>query len=53
MVDDNLNVNKIAKQVGMRTVGVCDESTKELQDEMQSEADVYVRDFAELLARID
>ena len=53
MVDDNLNVNKIAKQVGMRTVGVYDESTKELQDEMQSEADVYVRDFAELLARID
>ena len=49
MVDDNLEVLKIAKAVGMKTIGVYDESSKEYQAEMQSLADDYVVDFADIL----
>ena len=49
MVDDNLNVLKTAKKVGMTTVGVYDDSSKDVMEEMRAVADQYVEDFAELL----
>ena len=49
MADDNLNVLKTAKRVGMGTVGVYDDSSKDVADEMRQVADKYVVDFAELL----
>ena len=49
MADDNLNVLKTAKRVGMGPVGVYDDSSKDVADEMRQVADKYVVDFAELL----
>jgi len=49
MADDNLNVLKTAKRVGMGTVGVYDESSKDVVEEMRQVADKYVMDFSELL----
>ena len=49
MADDNLHVLKTAKKVGMATVGVYDESSKDVVDEMRAIADKYVVDFADLL----
>ena len=52
MVDDNVNVVKTAKQVGMYAIGAYDESTKAAQEEMKRAADFYVCDMSELLAYI-
>jgi acetyl/propionyl-CoA carboxylase alpha subunit len=49
MADDNLNVLKTAKKVGMATVGVYDDSSKDVMEEMRAIADKYVIDFAELV----
>ena len=49
MVDDNLEVLKVAKSVGMKTIGVFDESSKEYQDEMRELADGYAVDLADIL----
>lgn len=49
MADDNLNVLKTAKRVGMATVGVYDASSKDVESEMRRIADKYVVDFAELI----
>ena len=49
MADDNLNVLKTAKRVGMGTVGVYDDSSKDVMEEMCQVADKYVVDFSELL----
>ena len=49
MVDDNLKVLKTAKKVGMATIGVYDDSSKNEMAEMRQIADQYVVDFAELL----
>jgi acetyl/propionyl-CoA carboxylase alpha subunit len=49
MADDNLNVLKTAKRVGMATVGVYDDSSKDVAEEMRQVADRYVVDFADLL----
>lgn len=49
MADDNLNVLKTAKKVGMATVGVYDDSSKDVMEEMRQVADKYVMDFAELV----
>ena len=49
MADDNLNVLKTAKRVGMGTVGVYDDSSKDVVEEMRQVADKYVVDFSELL----
>lgn len=49
MVDDNLHVLETAKRVGMATIGVYDESSKAVAEEMRRVADKYVEDFAELL----
>ena len=49
MADDNLHVLKTAKKVGMATVGVYDESSKDVMEEMRAIADKYVVDFADLL----
>ena len=48
MVDDNLEVLKVAKAVGMKTIGFFDESSKEYRTEMQALADGYAMNFAEL-----
>ena len=49
MVDDNLKVLQTAKKVGMATVGVYDDSSKDVMEEMRSIADKYVVDFADIL----
>ncbi len=49
MADDNLHVLKTAKRVGMATVGVYDESSKDVMEEIQEIADKYVVDFADLV----
>ena len=49
MADDNLHVLKTAKKVGMATVGVYDDSSKDVMEEMRAVADKYVVDFADLL----
>lgn len=49
MADDNLNVLKTAKRVGMGTVGVYDVSSKDVETEMRQIADKYVKNFAELI----
>ncbi|MBQ8393995.1 MAG: HAD family hydrolase [Clostridia bacterium] len=49
MADDNVNVLKTAKRVGMQTVGVYDESAKDEVEEMQAVADLYVRELSELI----
>ena len=49
MADDNLHVLKTAKKVGMATVGVYDESSKDVMEEMRAIADKYVVDFADIL----
>ena len=48
MVDDNVNVLKAAKRVGMATVGVYEEMTKAAWEEMKRVADVAVYDFLEI-----
>ena len=49
MADDNLHVLQTAKKVGMATVGVYDESSKDVMEEMRAIADKYAVDFEELL----
>ena len=49
MADDNLNVLKTAKRVGMGTVGVYDDSSKDVEEEMRRVADRYVKDFSQLI----
>ena len=49
MVDDNLKVLQTAKKVGMATIGVYDDSSKDVMEEMRAIADKYVVDFADIL----
>lgn len=49
MADDNVNVLKTAKRVGMQTIGVYDESAKDEIAEMQATADKYVMELSELI----
>lgn len=49
MVDDNVNVLKVAKGAGLRTVGVYDEFSRGMQDELRAVADEYILDFTGLL----
>lgn len=48
MVDDNVNVLKTAKKVGMQTVGVYEEMTKTTWLEMQRIADIAIYDFSNI-----
>ena len=48
-VDDNVNAVKTAKQAGMISYGIYDESSKDFIAEMQAVADKYVMNFKELL----
>ncbi|MEE1278354.1 MAG: HAD-IA family hydrolase, partial [Acutalibacteraceae bacterium] len=48
-LDDNLNANKTAKQAGMKTCGVYDESSKDYIEDMKSITDYYIYNFSELL----
>ena len=49
MVDDNLKVLQTAKKVGMATIGVYDDSSKDVMEEMRAIADKYAVDFADIL----
>ena len=46
--DDNIGAVSTAKKAGMYTVGVFDESSRELAEEMKQTADRYIQDFREL-----
>lgn len=48
-LDDNLNANKTAKQAGMKTCGVYDDSSKEYVEDIKSVTDYYIYNFSELL----
>ena len=48
MVDDNANVLKVAKSVGMHTVGVYDESGKHAEEQMKQTAERYIYRFSEI-----
>ena len=48
MVDDNIEVIKAVKKAGMIAVGVYDEMSSDLVDEMKAAADRYIYDFSEL-----
>ena len=49
MVDDNVNVLKVAKGAGLRTVGVYDEFSRGMQEELRAVVDAYILDFTGLL----
>ena len=49
MVDDNLQVLQTAKKVGMATIGVYDDSSKDVMEDMRAIADRYVVNFADIL----
>lgn len=48
-LDDNYNAVKTAKQAGMKTCGVFDNSSESYVDEMKALADHYIYDFSELI----
>ena len=48
-LDDNCNANKTAKEAGMKTCGVFDESSADFVEEMKMITDHYIYDFSELL----
>ena len=48
-LDDNLNADMTAKNAGMTVIGVYDESSDDMQDEMKTKCDIYIYDFSELL----
>lgn len=48
MLDDNITVITTAKRAGMKTVGVYDASSKDLEAAMKEAADRYIYDFTEL-----
>ncbi len=48
-LDDNLNADMTAKNAGMTVIGVYDESSDDMQDEMKTKCDRYIYDFSELL----
>lgn len=49
MVDDSIAVLKVAQRAGFQTVGVFDEFSSDMQQEMKEVSDRYIRDFLELI----
>lgn len=47
-VDDNVGAVSTAKQAGMIAVGIYDDSSKDLVEEMTAVSDIYIYDFSEL-----
>jgi len=47
-VDDNVGAVSTAKKAGMIAVGIYDDSSKDLVEEMTAAADIYIYDFSEL-----
>ena len=47
-VDDNVGAVSTAKEAGMIAVGIYDDSSKDLVEEMTAAADIYIYDFSEL-----
>ena len=48
MLDDNIRAITTAKQAGMHTIGVYDESSRYAEAAMRQTAERYIRDFSEL-----
>lgn len=48
MLDDNIRSITTAKQAGMHTIGVYDESSRYAEAAMRQTAEGYIRDFSEL-----
>ena len=49
-LDDNLGADRTAKQAGMRVIGVYDESSKDMEDQIRAATDGYVYRLGELAA---
>ena len=47
-VDDNIGAITTARQAGMIAVGIYDDSSKDMVEEMTAAADIYIYDFSEL-----
>ena len=47
-VDDNVGAVSTARQAGMIAVGIYDDSSKDLVEEMTAASDIYIYDFREL-----
>ena len=47
-VDDNVGAVSTAKKAGMIAVGIYDDSSKDLVEEMTAASDIYIYDFSEL-----
>ena len=47
-VDDNIGAVSTAKKAGMIAVGIYDDSSKDMVEEMTAAADIYIYDFSEL-----
>ena len=48
MLDDNIHAITTAKKAGMHTIGVYDESSRNMELAMRQTAEGYIRDFSEL-----
>lgn len=46
--DDNYNALAAAKKAGMRTVGVYDDTSAELEKDIRALSDKYIKDFSEI-----
>jgi HAD superfamily hydrolase (TIGR01509 family) len=49
MVDDSIAVLQVAKRSGIQTIGVFDDFSADMEEEMRKTADKYVYDFMELV----
>ena len=49
--DDNVTAVKTSRASGMKSVGVYDDTSAELEDEIRSSCDLYIYKFSELLNR--
>lgn len=47
-VDDNIGAVSTAKQAGMIAVGIYDDSSRDMVEEMTAASDIYIYDFSEL-----
>lgn len=47
-LDDNYNAVSAAKKVGLKTIGVYDDTSAEFEGEMRALCDGYIKDFSEI-----
>ena len=48
MLDDNIHAITTAKNAGMHTIGVYDDSSRNMEPAMRQTAERYIRNFSEL-----